>query len=78
MKGKSIRTIRKLNENKYIVATDAEGFYKIDVKENTEERIKILEDTTELAINYSRDIFIGKDNTFIIGDSDDLYTGFKF
>jgi two-component sensor histidine kinase len=74
LKGKSIRTIRKLNENKYIVATDAEGFYKIDVKENTEERIKILEDTTELAINYSRDIFIGKDNTFIIGDSDDLYT----
>ena len=74
LKGKSIRTIKKLNENKYIVATDAEGFYKIDVKENTEERIKILADTTELTINYSRDIFIGKDNTLIIADSDNLYT----
>ncbi|PRX52363.1 histidine kinase dimerization/phosphoacceptor domain -containing protein [Salegentibacter salegens] len=74
LKGKSIRTIKKLKENKYIVATDAEGFYKIDVKENTEERIKILAHTAELAINYSRDIFIKKDNTFIIGDSENLYT----
>jgi len=74
LKGKSIRTIKKLEENKYIVATDIDGFYSIDVKNNTEERIKILEDTTELTINYSRDIFNGKNNTFIIGDSDDLYT----
>lgn len=74
LKGKSIRTIKKLEENKYIVATDIDGFYSIDVKKNTEERIKILEDTTELTINYSRDIFNGKNNTFIIGDSDDLYT----
>ena len=74
LKGKSIRTIKKLKENSYIVATDNEGFYRIDVKKNTEERIKILDDTTELTINYSRDIFIEKDNTFIIGDSDDLYT----
>ncbi len=74
LKGKSIRTIGKLKENKYIVATDTEGFYSINVKKNTEERIKILADTTELSINYSRDIFNGKDNTFIIGNSDDLYT----
>ncbi|WP_037319069.1 sensor histidine kinase [Salegentibacter sp. Hel_I_6] len=74
LKGKSVRSIKKLKENKYIVATDTEGFYKIDVKENTEERIKILSDTNELNINYSRDIFDGKDNNLIIADSDSLYT----
>lgn len=73
LKGKSIRTIRKLEENKYIVATDTQGFYIVDVEKNTEERIKILAGTTEIAINYSRDIFIQEDNTFIIGDSDHLY-----
>ncbi|SKB77172.1 Two-component sensor histidine kinase, contains HisKA and HATPase domains [Salegentibacter holothuriorum] len=74
LKGKSIRAIKKLKDNNYIVATDTEGFYSIDVKKNTEERIKILEGPRELSINYSRDIFIEKDNTFIIGDSDNLYT----
>ena len=74
LKDKSVRSIKKLKENKYVIATDTEGFYKIDVKENTEERIKILSDTTELNINYSRDIFNGKDNNLIIAESNNLYT----
>ena len=74
LKDKSIRSIKKLKKNQYIIATDTEGFYSIDVKRNTEERIKILLDTTELKINYSRYIFNGKDNNLIIAESDNLYT----
>ncbi|MGM0934063.1 MAG: histidine kinase dimerization/phosphoacceptor domain -containing protein [Bacteroidota bacterium] len=74
LKDKSVRSIKKLKEHKYVIATDTEGFYKINVKENTEERIKILSDTTEQNINYSRDIFNGKDNNLIIAESNNLYT----
>ncbi|WP_286760778.1 histidine kinase dimerization/phosphoacceptor domain -containing protein [Salegentibacter sp. UBA1130] len=74
LKDNSIRSIKKLKENKYIIATDTEGLYIIDVKENTEERIKILSDSNELNINYSRGIFNAKDNNLIIADSDYLYT----
>ena len=74
LKDKSVRTIKKFEENKYIVATDTHGLYIVNVEKDTEKQIKILTDTTEIAINYSRDIFIQDNNTFIIGGPDHLYT----
>lgn len=74
LKGKSIRTIKKLSTNKYIVATDAEGIYMVDTKDDTEEKLKIISNGKEIAINYSRDIFVNEDNTITINDLDNLYT----
>jgi len=73
LKGKSIRTIKKIKENKYLVATDIEGVYIIDIKNNTEKKIKFLFDNKEISMNYSRDIFVEEDNTIIINDSNNLY-----
>ncbi|WP_405415143.1 histidine kinase dimerization/phosphoacceptor domain -containing protein [Maribacter sp. Asnod1-A12] len=74
LRGKSIRTIKKLSENKYIVATDTEGVYTINTKDNTEEKIKFTLDNKEISMNYSRDIYVNEDHTITINDSDNLYT----
>jgi two-component sensor histidine kinase len=74
LKGKSVRTISKLKENNYIVATETGGIYNIDTKNNTEERIKVMDDTTALAINYSRGFLVERDNILLIGDANNLYT----
>ncbi|AUC86174.1 hypothetical protein CW731_13190 [Polaribacter sp. ALD11] len=74
LKGRSIRTVKNLKGSKYIVATDSEGVYIIDVKKNTEKKIQFLLDHKEIAINFSRDIYVEKDNTIIINDSHNLYT----
>ncbi len=73
LKGKSIRTVKKIKENEYIVATDTEGVYIINTKTNTEKKIKFLSDNEEISMNYSRDIFVEEDNTIFINDSDNLY-----
>lgn len=73
LKGKSIRTIKKIKENEYIVATDIEGVYIIDTKTNTEKKIKFLSDNEEISMNYSRDIFVEEDYSIFINDSDNLY-----
>ncbi|TXD47863.1 hypothetical protein ES045_08485 [Polaribacter sp. IC073] len=74
LKGKSIRTIKKLTGSKYIVATDSEGVYVVDVEKGVEKKIQFLLDHKEIAINFSRDIYVEKDNTIIINDSHNLYT----
>lgn len=74
LKDKSIRTIKKMGENTYMVATDMEGFYIIDVKNNTERKVTFMDNDVPLSINYSRDILNGKNNTIITGGSNFLYT----
>lgn len=74
LKGKSIRTIKQLSASKYIVATDNEGVYIIDVEKDTEQKITFLLDNKEISINFSRDIYIEKDHTIIINNSNNLYT----
>ncbi|WP_194852317.1 histidine kinase dimerization/phosphoacceptor domain -containing protein [Nonlabens antarcticus] len=74
LKDKSVRTIKRLGNSTYIVATDSEGFFIIDVKKNTERQIQFMDKTVELPINYSRDILIEDNNTIITADSNYLYT----
>ncbi|WP_423820393.1 sensor histidine kinase [Salinimicrobium sp. TIG7-5_MAKvit] len=74
LKGESVATINKLTENNYIVATETGRIYRVDVKNNTEERIEIQDATTGLAINSSRGIFIEKDNSILIGDAGNFYS----
>ncbi|QVY64271.1 histidine kinase dimerization/phosphoacceptor domain -containing protein [Polaribacter sp. Q13] len=74
LKEKSVRTIKQLTDSKYIVATDNEGVYIVDIKNNTEKKIQFLLDNKEITINFSRDIYLEKDNTIIINDSNNLYT----
>lgn len=74
LKGKSIRAIKEIENGKCIVATDNEGVYVIDTKNNTEKKIKFLLDNNEISMNYSRDIYVKNDNTIIINDANNLYT----
>ncbi|WP_158840999.1 histidine kinase dimerization/phosphoacceptor domain -containing protein [Polaribacter sp. L3A8] len=74
LKEKSVRAINKLNNNKYIVATDAEGFYEINVDRNTEDKIAILDGGKEISINYSRDIIVQDNGAIITNDSENLFT----
>ncbi|QOD60280.1 hypothetical protein H9I45_13155 [Polaribacter haliotis] len=74
LKGKSIRAINQLKNNKYIVATDAEGLFEIDVANNLEEEIHVLLDGKEISVNYSRDIIVQDNGTIITNDSGYLYT----
>lgn len=74
LKNKSIRTIKQLTDFTYIVATDDQGIFTIDTKNNTEQQIRLMDNNTELSVNYSRDIFVNPNNTITIGDADYLYT----
>lgn len=74
LKDKSIRTIKQLGAYDYIVATDSDGFYLINIKENTEKRLKILEDNKEIGINYTRDVYVEKDGSLITVGSEKLFT----
>lgn len=73
LKGKSVRTINRIKGSKYIAATDSEGVYIVDVDTAEEKKINFLFNNKEIPINYSRDIYIGSNNSIIINNSTSLY-----
>ena len=67
LKEKSIRAINYLSESKYVIATDTEGFYEVDVKNGTEKEIQFTFNNKSLPIQYPRDIII--EDSLIITNS---------
>lgn len=72
VKDKSIRGIRQLKKDTYLVATEMKGFYEINTKDNTEKHIILKKDGVDYPIRYSRDIY-KNGSTFITNDQDNFY-----
>ncbi|NVK52155.1 MAG: hypothetical protein HWD85_04415 [Flavobacteriaceae bacterium] len=72
LKGRSVRAINQLTENKFIIATDNEGFYEVDVKKKEEKEIHFLYNNKAHFIEYSRDIIL-QDSMLITNDLSNVY-----
>ena len=72
LKDKSIRAINQLTSNKYLIATDTEGFYEVNTLNKTEKEVKLLKDSKVFPITYPRDIII-KDSKIITNDIESIY-----
>ncbi len=57
LKGQSIRAIKEISEDNYIVATDDKGFYEINTRTNEEKKIHFIDKGEEFQIIHPRDIF---------------------
>ena len=76
LKGKSIRAINHLNGSNYIVATDSEGFYEVDVESGIEKEIQFQFKNKNQPILYPRDIIL-KDSMIITNDISNIYISDK-
>mgnify|MGYP005991498281 CR=1 FL=1 len=72
LKDKSIRSINQLSESKYMIATDSEGFYEVDVKNDVEKEIHFLYNNKIQNIDYSREIIVN-DSLLITNDLSNIY-----
>ena len=72
LKDKSIRAINQLSKDNYIVSTDSEGFYEVNVKSKIEKEINFRLNNTIQAIEYPRDIVIENSN-IITNDLNHIY-----
>ncbi|NEV94998.1 hypothetical protein G3567_12710 [Psychroflexus sp. YR1-1] len=73
LKGKSVRAIQQLHESTYMVSSDEDGFYLIDVEADTAQKINFSLHEKDFSINHARDIVIEYDN-MLIGNLNSLFT----
>lgn len=73
LKGKSVRGIQQLHESTYMVSTDEDGFYLIDVEADTAQKINFSLHGKDFSINHARDIVIEGDK-MITGNLNSLFT----
>lgn len=78
LKGKSVRAINQLSKNKFIISTDLKGFYEVNLRDKTENKIQFYNKKTAVNIVYPRDIFVN-DSTIITNDVGNIfYTNKKY
>lgn len=56
-KDESIRAVKEIANNEYIVSTDIKGFLKLNTSDNTQEKIRITYNNEEFPMEFPRDIF---------------------
>ena len=71
-KDESIRTVKEIAENEYIVGTDVKGFFKLNTLDNSQEKIQITDRNKEFRMEFSRDIFL-VENDYIFNGHFNLY-----
>lgn len=71
LKEKSVRNIKEVSKNKYIVATDINGLYELNTKTSVEKEIHFTLKGQKYDILYPRDIF-EYDGFFIFNDRTSL------
>jgi len=76
LKNRSIRAINQLDDNKYIIATDSEGFYEVDVQKGIEKEIQFKNKNKTQLIMYPRDIIL-KDYLIITNDIGNIFISDK-
>ena len=76
LKGKSIRAINQLSSNRFIVSTDSEGFYEVDVESGIEKEIEFKNQNNTQIILYPRDIIL-KDSLIITNDIGNIFISDK-
>lgn len=73
LKEKSIRSVKKIDNTNYVIATDTEGFYKFNLQTGETNNLNIINaKKTNLLIQAPRDI-IYYNNKYIINNSSSLF-----
>ncbi len=71
-KDESIRVVKEVADNEYIVSTDVKGFFKLNTLNKTQEKIQITYKNKEFPMEYPRDIFT-IENDYIFNSHYNLY-----
>ena len=71
-KGESIRTVKEIAENTYIVATDNKGIYELNTSTGNTKKIQFLYEGKEVPITAPREI-VQTNKGFIFNDAQHLY-----